>query len=141
MRLSFPSGRRLAPALALATSLGLLAGCAGDDANGDVGRKYVLFFTKGSTDISPAGSGVLRQAALVSSHHPGLGILVAGFAAAHGNIDADQALSEKRAQIVAAALQGDGVPANRIVERARPPSNEDPGVAARRVEVSFFQQP
>ncbi|MCQ8277908.1 OmpA family protein [Acetobacteraceae bacterium KSS8] len=141
MRLSSMPGRRSVSAFALATSLGLLAGCADQTANGDIGRKYVLFFTKGSTAISPAGSGVLRQAARVAGRHPDLGVLVAGFAAAHGNIDADQALSEQRARIVAAALQGDGVPAARIVERARPPSNEDPGVAARRVEVSFFQQP
>lgn len=141
-RVPLPTSFRLVPVLAFATGLGLLAGCAADgDDVGAVGRKYVLFFTKGSTEISPAGSAVLHQAATVASHHPELGLVVAGFAAAHGNIDADQALSEQRAQVVAAALQGDGIAAARISEHARPPANEDPGVAARRVEVSFVSQP
>jgi outer membrane protein OmpA-like peptidoglycan-associated protein len=134
--------RRVPVLFALSVSLGLssalLSGCASDGGSGsETGRKYVLFFTKDSTAISPAGAGVLKEAAAVAVRHPDMTLLVAGFAAAHGDLDADAALSERRAQLVAATLQADGVAASRIAEHARPPANEDPAVSARRVEVSF----
>lgn len=126
--------RRLSPFLALC----MLSGCAtfgGGD--GEVGRKYVVFFTKGSTTIDGPGSAVVSHAAAVAAQHADRNLVVAGYAAAHGNLDADQALSAARADAVSAALQADGVAASRITEHARPPANEDPGVAARRVEIGF----
>ncbi len=134
--------RRVPTLFAFCASLGLsaalLSGCATDGAGGgETGRKYVLFFTTDSTAISPAGAEVLHQAAAVAARHPDMNLVVAGFAAAHGNLDADAALSERRAQRVAATLQSDGVAASRISEHARPPANENPIVSARRVEVSF----
>jgi len=131
--------RRLSPFAVLC----LLSGCAsfGGGDNGEVGRKYVAFFAKGSSALDAPAEGIVSQAALVASHHPDLSLVVAGYAAAHGNIDADQALSAARADTVSAALQRDGVPASRISEHARPPANEDPGVAARRVEIGFVSSP
>lgn len=105
--------------------------------DGEVGRKYVVFFTKGSSSLDGPGSVVVSHAAKVAGRHPDSAIVVAGFAAAHGNLDADQALSAARADTVSTALQADGVAASRVSEHARPPANEDPGVAARRVEIGF----
>jgi len=115
----------------------LLSGCATFGSQGEAGRKYVVFFTRGSARIGSTAGMVIAHAAQVAARHPDAQVMVAGFAAAHGNLDADQALSGQRAEAVAAALQADGVAPARIVERPRPPSNEDPGVAAHRVEISL----
>ena len=116
----------------------LLSGCATmDGGTSEIGRKYVVFFTKGSAALRGPGSDVVLHAAGAATRHPDVTVLVAGYAAAHGDLDADAALSEARTQAVAAALQADGVPASRIRENPRPPANEDPAVAARRVEIGF----
>ena len=131
--------RRLSPFVALC----FLSGCAtlGGGDGGEVGRKYVVFFTKGSSAVDGPGRDIVAHAAAVADHHPDLSVVVAGYAAAHGNIDADQALSDRRADVVSAALQAHGVPASRISEHARAPANEDPAVAARRVEIGFVSSP
>ena len=116
----------------------LLSGCAiGDGGMSETGRKYVVFFTKGSSAIDPAARRVVSEAAGVASRHPDARVVVAGYAAAHGNFDADEHLSAARAAAVAAAIEADGVTAARITDQARPPANEDPAVAARRVEIGF----
>ena len=116
----------------------LLSGCATMSAGtSEVGRKYVVFFTKGSSAIDGPGRGVVSHAAAAATRHPEVTVLVAGYAAAHGDLDADEALSEARTQAVAAALQADGVAPGRIRESPRAPSNEQPGVSARRVEIGF----
>lgn len=124
--------RRLFPVLALS----LLAGCA-ETGGDETGRKFVVFFRHDDPTVTALAGRVIGTVAQIAKRHPDRSVLVAGFAAAHGNIDADQALSAQRADNVAAALRADGVPAVQITERARPPANEAPAIAARRVELSF----
>ena len=134
--------RRLSSFAALCLLSGVVSGCAASGGVGDeTGRKYVVFFTKGSSVVDQPGRDVIAHAAMVASRHPDLSLVVAGYAAAHGNLDADQALSAARADRVSASLQADGISASRISEHARPPANEDPGVAARRVEIGFVSSP
>ena len=117
---------------------GVLPGCAStENGGGETGHKYVVFFDTGSARIMAPADDVVSLAAAVAKRNPDTTVMVAGYAAAHGNIDADQALSASRADAVAAGLEADGVPAARVRENPRPPSNEQPAVAARRVEISF----
>ncbi len=135
--------RRLSSFAALCLLSGLVSGCAtlGGSGDDDAGRKYVVFFTKGSSTVDRPGRDVVAHVAMIASHHPDLSLVVAGYAAAHGDLDADRALSAARADRVSASLQADGVPASRISEHARPPANEDPSVAGRRVEIGFVSSP
>ena len=105
---------------------GLLSACSLFE-GGALGRKYVVFFPSGSA----------ARAADAAANNPALNVLVAGYAAAHGSLTADEALSSKRAEVVASALRADGVAANRIQLSPRSPSNENSAVAARRVEIDF----
>ncbi len=124
--------------LSILAAICLLSGCAMPGGGGsETGRKYVVFFTKGSAEIDAPGRAVVSEAAAVALRHPDAPLLVAGYAAAHGNLGADETISASRADAVAAALRADGVQAARITEHARAPANEDPAVAARRVEIGF----
>ena len=126
--------------LSILAALCLLSGCAttGENGGGDeIGHKYVVFFSNGSASVDAPATDVVSLAAAVANRHPDTTVVVAGYAAAHGNIDADQMLSASRADAVAARLEGDGVAATRVRENPRPPSNEQPAVAARRVEITF----
>lgn len=102
-----------------------------------LGRKYVVFFNKDSAALDQAARGIVAQAATAAADNPSMDVLVAGHAAAHGNLSADEALSSRRADIVADALRADGVAANRIKVSPRKPSNQDADVGARRVEIDF----
>ena len=104
---------------------------------GALGHKYVVFFSTGSASLDRPARSVVRLAADAAADNPSLDVLVAGYAAAHGNLSADEALSAARGEVVAAALRADGVAANRIELNPRKPSNEDPTVGARRVEIDF----
>ncbi|MGI4745437.1 MAG: OmpA family protein [Janthinobacterium lividum] len=116
----------------------LLSGCATFDGAPDtVGRKYVVFFTKGSASITGSGNGIVSHAASAAKRHGDYSVLVEGYVAANGDRDSEVLLAHARTQAVAAALQADGVDVTRIHEDPRPPSNEDHGVAARRVEIGF----
>ena len=124
--------------LSILATLCLLSGCTTEGTGGgEAGRKYVVFFTTGSALIDGPGTDVVSVAAAVAKRNPTLAIVVAGYAAAHGNADADQALSAARADAVATALEADGVEPARVRENPRPPANEQPAVAARRVEIGF----
>ena len=113
-----------------------LSGCAYFE-GGALGRKYVVFFGRDSASLDHAARVVVTRAADAAADNPALDLLVESYAAANGPLDADQALASKRGEVVADALRADGVAANRIQLRARPPSNENPGVGARRVEIDF----
>ena len=102
-----------------------------------LGRKYVVFFGKDSTSLDRPAREVLAHAADAAADNPSLNVLVAGYAGANGSLSADEALSGRRAEIVADALRADGVAANRIQISTRKPSNQDAGVGARRVEIDF----
>lgn len=115
----------------------LLSGCATFGPQDTVGRKYVVFFTKGSASITGAGNGVVLHAASAAKRHADYSVLVEGYVGANGDRDTEVLLAQARTKAVAAALQADGVDAARIHEDPRPPSNEERGVAARRVEIGF----
>lgn len=124
--------------LSCLVGLCLLSGCATFDGAPDtVGRKYVVFFKKGSASITGSGTGVVSHAAIAAKRSADYSVLVEGYAAANGDHDSEVLLSHARTEAVAAALRADGVEGSRIHEYPRPPSNEDRGVAARRVEIGF----
>ena len=115
---------------------GLLSACSLFE-GGAMGRKYVVFFAHDSTALDEPARSVVRQAADAAADNPSMDVLVAGYAGANGSLLADVALSDRRGELVAKALRADGVAANRIRVKNRAPSNEDPGVGARRVEIDF----
>ncbi len=128
---------RRTPVLAAACLLPvLLAGCSFFE-GGALGRKYVVFFETRSASLDRPASQVISHAADLAANHPELNIQVEGYAQANGSLTADAMLSDQRAQVVASALRADGVAANRIQINPRSPSNEDPGIGARRVEIDF----
>ncbi|MBB3174190.1 outer membrane protein OmpA-like peptidoglycan-associated protein [Endobacter medicaginis] len=115
----------------------MLAGCADDGP----GRRYVVFFSKGSAGIDTAADRVIRAAATAAAGYPASPVTVAGYAAANGSRDAEEALVGSRIAIVSATLRIDGVDPARIVTQPRPPSNETPTVGARRVEITIGAAP
>ncbi len=128
--------RRLPLSLAVC-SLPVLLGACSLFEGGALGRKYVVFFGKDSARLDAPARDVVAEAADKAADNPTLDLLVEGSAAAHGSLSADEALSARRGEVVASALRADGVAANRIRVRPRDPSNEDPEVGARRVEIDF----
>ncbi len=95
---------------------------------------YVIFFTERSVDIDSAAQSSIAAAAheAVST---GQGVAVVGWTDSAGSASADVVLSQQRAKRVADALVADGVPPDRISRRGRGQTNEDPGVASRRVNI------
>jgi outer membrane protein OmpA-like peptidoglycan-associated protein len=127
---------RRVPLLFAACLLAGLSGCSVFQ-GGALGRKYVVFFDARSASLDRPARQVVSDAADAAADTPALDVLVEGYAAAHGNLSADEQLSAQRADVVASALRADGVAANRVRVRPRAPSNEEPGVGARRVEIDF----
>ncbi len=113
-----------------------LASCGPDDADNQARPKTVIFFDHASVVVQPAAQQLVALAARQAARNPSDGVTVAGYAAAHGDIDADEQLADERARRVAALLEQDGVAAGRIQVIPRPPNNEAPPVAARRVEIT-----
>ncbi len=97
--------------------------------------KILVFFEHASTVLSPLAEHQVEGAAKVANESPSALVTVAGYAAAHGDLDVDAQIAAQRAQLVATALQQDGVAASRIQVIPRAPSNEDSAVGARRVEI------
>ena len=128
--------RRLPLLLLVCVLVGSLAACSLFGGNA-LGRKYVVFFNKDSATLDTSAREVVAHAATAAADNPSMDVLVAGYAAAHGSLSADEALSGHRADVVADALRADGVAANRIQLSPRKPSNQDAGVGARRVEIDF----
>ena len=89
--------RRLLPVFALF----LLAGCAETGGGDETARKFVVFFRHGDASITPSAQTVINTVATIAKRHPNRQVLVAGFAAAHGNLDADEELSAQRAELSA----------------------------------------
>ncbi|NHN85392.1 OmpA family protein [Acetobacter musti] len=120
--------RRLLPAVGLC----FLAGCATGP-----GRQYVVFFGSGSTALDDSARNVVSEAASWSAKRPGMTVEVEGYARSGKDLSADELLAIDRAKVVAQELIADGVPANRIVQKPRPPSNADGVVGSRRVEIEL----
>ena len=114
--------------------LALLGGCAMSE---PTQPKILVFFQHDSVAFDPAAEAQVSRAAKEAVQSPAALVTVAGYAAANGNLDADSQLAARRAQVVSALLQHDGVASSRIQVVPRSPSNEDETVGARRVEISI----
>jgi outer membrane protein OmpA-like peptidoglycan-associated protein len=77
----------------------------------------VLFATNQAT-LTPNGMSTLRKLADVMSQNPNRTVLVEGFTDSTGSSSYNQELSQRRAEAVASALSGMGVPRDRIAMKA-----------------------
>lgn len=100
------------------------------------GPHYAVFFSERSAQLDRAARGVIAQAAERAREAPGVPVSVVGYTDSAGSPEADVVLSRERAQAVADALIADGVEASRLVRAGRGQTNEDPGVASRRVDIT-----
>jgi outer membrane protein OmpA-like peptidoglycan-associated protein len=77
----------------------------------------VLFATNQAT-LTPNGMSTLRKLADVMAQNPNRTVLVEGFTDSTGSSSYNQELSQRRAEAVASALGGMGVPRDRIAMKA-----------------------
>ena len=77
--------------------------------------KVVVYFANGKASISTKDKDALRQLAEQARNLPGSVVQVEGYASAVGSHDANQRLSMRRADAVAAVLNQNGVPPTRMV--------------------------
>ncbi|MFC0252650.1 OmpA family protein [Massilia consociata] len=77
----------------------------------------VLFATN-QANLTPNGMSSLRKLAEVMAQNPNRTVLVEGFTDSTGSAQYNQELSQRRAEAVASALAGLGVPRERIAMRA-----------------------
>jgi outer membrane protein OmpA-like peptidoglycan-associated protein len=135
--------RRSAAVLAFAL-LGL-GGCA--ETSNYVARqyypaqpKYVIFYSPWSSALDEKGLSVVAGAAQLAMQEPDSTVQVVGFASTVGPDDANQSLSEARAQAVEAQLIADGVDASRVTSMARGATTyQFSPLEARRVEVNIVR--
>jgi len=118
--------------LPLVLGLCLLAGCSTGSS-----RKYVVFFTHGSATLDSTAQMIVSHAAKTAVDRGAGSVIVEGYAAAHGDLSADELLAIDRARNVADQLAHDGVAQSAIQQSPRAPSNENASVAARRVEIEI----
>ena len=98
--------------------------------------KIVIFFGHASAALDQPALGLVTAAAKRAAADPASLVTVAGYAANNGDTDADEMLAAKRAQVVAALLEQDGVAPSRVSIVPRAPNNENPPIASRRVEIT-----
>lgn len=111
----------------------MVAACAQQAPN----NTFPVFFTENSSTLDDAGQTIVTNAAVVARKFPFLPVTVRGYADKTATPDV-AALSQARADTVAAQLQADGVPASRITRQAAGvPTESQPGVERRRVEIDI----
>ena len=93
-------------------ALPLLSACMGDNLPEQPRR--VVFFTDTSAQLDGAAQAVVADAAALANRNPTVPVRVTGFADPDGNRARNEALSQTRAQNVAAALRAAGVAPSRI---------------------------
>jgi outer membrane protein OmpA-like peptidoglycan-associated protein len=96
---------------------------------------YVVFFQERSAQLDTPARRVIAQAAARASAEPAASVEVSGYTDSFGSPQADVLLSQKRAQVVAAALVANGVAANRLVRKGQGQTDVNAGVASRRVVI------
>ena len=103
---------------------------------------FIVFFKEWSAAIDKPAASVIRAAARAAKVKPNVKILVTGFADTVGSSQANVYLTELRAQVVADALQADGLPPDRIEQAA---AGSVPSIAtrqeSRRVTITFEPSP
>ena len=77
--------------------------------------KVVVYFGNGKASISSNDKAALQQLSEQARNLPGYKVQVEGFASAVGSYDANQRLSMRRADAVAAVLNQSGIPPTRMV--------------------------
>jgi outer membrane protein OmpA-like peptidoglycan-associated protein len=97
---------------------------------------YMVYFPLRSAQLDATGRDVVALAAEKAKEAPAARVTVIGYTDSAGSPPADVLLSQHRAQTVADTLAADGVPSARIVRVGAGQTNEDPGVASRRVEIT-----
>jgi outer membrane protein OmpA-like peptidoglycan-associated protein len=102
--------------------------------------KYVIFYSPWSSTLDQNGLSVVAGAADLALKQPDSTVQVVGFASTVGTDDANQAISEARAQAVEAQLIADGVDASRVTSMARGATTyQFSPLEARRVEINVVQ--
>jgi OOP family OmpA-OmpF porin len=101
----------------------LLIGCSGpqhdlatalsEEINPSAGVSRV-YFAVGSAQVSPEGREVIRAAAAEARQNNAAKILVTGYTDTSGSADLNERLSKRRAEAVAAVLEAEGLPRDRI---------------------------
>jgi outer membrane protein OmpA-like peptidoglycan-associated protein len=114
--------------LTLASSCAMLGGASKPN--------YIVFFQQRSAAIDPAAAAVIERAAAKAKTIPGSVVTVYGYTDSAGSPQADVVLSQQRAEGVAGALVADGVASAQIVRKGLGQTDEDPGIASRRVEIN-----
>lgn len=97
---------------------------------------YMVYFQERSTQLDPRAHDVIVLAAQRAKEAPRARVTVTGYTDSAGSPPADVQLSRDRARIVADSLVANGVAATRIARIGAGQTNEDPGVASRRVEIA-----
>ncbi|MCE5227983.1 OmpA family protein [bacterium] len=105
-----------------------------------------VLFERGSSALSPAGEAKIGEVANVIKDYPDTSVAVRGYASSDGSDEANMALSQRRADVVAATLEKYRVSRQRIVsvsglgESSPIASNETESGRAqnRRVEIEVF---
>lgn len=107
-------------------------------------RTYLVFFDWDQTDLTPRAREVIAEAVRNSARIPHTRIEVAGHADRTGSAAVNQALSLRRAQVVAAEMMQSGIPGGSIEIHAygdsRPLIATGPGIRQpenRRVEIVY----
>jgi outer membrane protein OmpA-like peptidoglycan-associated protein len=116
--------------------LGAVAGCMPQAQAPQEGARFLVYFDEFSANITPQAQGVIADAAAkVKATHP-RAIRIEAHASATGSPAANQKLTETRSQVVADALQRDGLDPGtfRQVAAGQTPTG-DTSVADRRVDI------
>ncbi|MBV8617814.1 MAG: OmpA family protein [Curvibacter sp.] len=106
------------------------------------GVRYLLYFQPGTTRLTADSQAELPRIQAETGRHPGVEILVVGHTDTTGTLEANDALSLRRAREVGKLLEQSGLPAGRIEaigrgerELAVPTADEVNEPLNRRVEI------
>ncbi|HEY1794773.1 MAG TPA: OmpA family protein [Stellaceae bacterium] len=116
--------------------MGALAGCAVQPSAPQEGERFLVYFDEFSANITAQAQSVIDEAAAKAKATQAKGIRIVAHASATGSPTANEYLTQTRAQVVADALQKDGInPAMlRQVATGQTPTG-DTSVADRRVDL------
>ena len=116
--------------------IGALAGCAAQGPAPQEGERFLVYFDEFSANITPQAQSVIDEAAAKAKATGAKAIRIEAHASATGSTAANQKLTETRAQVVADALQKDGIDPGMVhqVAAGQTPTG-DTSVADRRVDV------
>jgi outer membrane protein OmpA-like peptidoglycan-associated protein len=125
--------RRTRLSVPLAALTLILTACSSAGSDGP----YMVYFPLRSPQLDAAAHDVVALAAERAKAAPAMRVSVVGYTDSAGRPPADVLLSQQRARAVAEALAADGVAPARIVRVGAGQTNENPGIASRRVEIKI----